>query len=77
MPFFFVDLGRIRAEVVAGPARFFTEQNRADVGFRLPHAVNVFPAAHQLMQVGGSQFHRVFLQEGQQFQRPLQARLRW
>jgi len=52
MPFVFVNFRRVGAEVVARPPRLIAEQHGPDVRFRLPHAMDVFPTPHRLVEVG-------------------------
>ena len=50
-------------------------KHRTNVNFSLPHALDVFPAPHQLMEVFSSQLLGVFSQEIKQLKRSFELRL--
>ena len=67
-PLVLVELAEIRPVVVAGPARLFAVQLVARVGLGDLHPVDVFPAAHQLVEVARSQLVQVLLEQLEQIQ---------
>ena len=66
VPVGLVHLRIVGTEVISGPAGLFTEHDCANVCFRLPGPVDIFPAAHELVQVLGAQLLSVFFQEDEQ-----------
>src|SRR3989339_769065 len=57
----FVNFRSVCPEVITWPACFLAEENGTDMGFCLPHSLNVLPASHQFMKVCCSKFCRIFL----------------